>query len=187
MEGRLYDEFNADSKPPARAVAIDLNQQKTPTRRFAYALMDRCSIFSRDEVETRANTIGSKSRKLTTNSTLEGAVRPIRSKLVAQKDKGSYQDLLDFTCAFFEEWGRHFPAFQPNTTAEERHRLREQSFALSNVMMFPLFQLVYDLWSGYHESKKEWKGDKAWKDTVASSPAMSTPPTRRARPRRSMP
>ena len=42
MEGRLYDEFNADSKPPSRAVAIDLNQQKTPTRRFVYALMDRC-------------------------------------------------------------------------------------------------------------------------------------------------
>jgi hypothetical protein len=172
-EGRLYDEFNADAKPPARAVAIDLNQQKTPTRRFIYALMDRCSIFSRDEVETRANTIGSKSKKLTTNSTLEGAVQPIRSELIQlekderEKGDGSYKDLLDFTCSFFEEWGRHFPAFQPGASADERHQLRDRSFALSNVMMHPLFQLVYDLWSDYHNRKAEWKSDDAWKKAIA--------------------
>jgi hypothetical protein len=167
-EGWLCDEFNADSKPPARAVAIDLNQQKTPTRRFVYALMDRCSIFGRDQVERRANTIGSKSRKLTTNSTLESAVRPIRHELVElEKDEGSYRDLLDFTCAFFEEWGRHYPAFQPNATGDERHSLRDRSFALSNVLMHPMFRLVYDLWSGYHDRKAEWKGDEGWKQVIA--------------------
>ncbi|MBV9108759.1 MAG: hypothetical protein JO306_05100, partial [Gemmatimonadetes bacterium] len=64
QEGWLYDEFNADAKPPSTAVELDLNQSKTPARRFTYRLMARSPIFNREEVETRRNTIGSKSRKL---------------------------------------------------------------------------------------------------------------------------
>ena len=49
--------------------------------------MGTSRIFSRDGVETRGNTIGSKSRKLTTNSTLEGSVRPMQKQLAAlEKD-----------------------------------------------------------------------------------------------------
>lgn len=47
-EGYLYDEFNADSKKPSTAVALDLNPDKTPARRFMKHLIDsRESLFVR--------------------------------------------------------------------------------------------------------------------------------------------
>jgi hypothetical protein len=167
-EGFLYDEFNADSKPPATAVAISLNPTKTPSRRFVTTLLNHCPIFSPEEVETRGNVIGSKSRKLTTNSTLEGAVRPMRDRLVElEKDKGGYNDLVDFSCAFFNEYAKLFPAFQPGASGEERRDLREHSFAGSNIMFHPLFRLIFELWDEYHSDHREWKNDNKWKDAVA--------------------
>ena len=62
MEGRLYDEFDANSKPPARAVAIDLNQQKTPTRRFAYALHGSVFDLSAETRSRRGRTRLARSR-----------------------------------------------------------------------------------------------------------------------------
>ena len=166
-EGYLYDEFNADAKPPHRAVAIDLNPQKTPARRFVYGLIDGCKIFSRKEVETRGNTIGSKSRKLTTNSTLEGAVRPFEKRLAEFEGTPAYDDLLDFTCAYYEEWAKIYKEFLPNAGKDARHDLRKKSFALSNIMFHPMFRLIFGLWDEYHDNGKDWHGDKKWKDVVA--------------------
>jgi hypothetical protein len=169
QEGWLYDEFNADAKPPAGAVAIDLNHQKTPSRRFVYRLMERSPIFARTEVETRANTIGSKSRKLTTNSTMESAVRP-RSRDLARLERdgtGAYDDLLSFTAAFFAEWANHFPAYRPEAGGDERRAMRDDSFALSNIMFFPLFKLIFELWDKYHADGTDWTKENEWRDAIA--------------------
>jgi hypothetical protein len=167
-EGYLYDEFNADLKPPSTAVALDLNPEKTPSRRFLGALMKRSKIFARDEIETRRNTIGSKSRKLTTNATIEGAVRPITAELVRlEKNRSIYDNLISFFAAFFEEFASHYEAWRPNATSEQRHKLRKESFALSNIMMHPLMRLAFDLWKDYHERGVDWSRDDTWKDAIA--------------------
>jgi hypothetical protein len=174
-EGLLYDEFNADLKPPSTAVALDLNPEKTPSRRFMAALMKRSKIFSRDEVETRRNTIGNKSRKLTTNATIEGALRPMTADLA--KLEGSpttYEDLLSFVAAFFEEFARNYKAWQPNATAEERHSFRAGSFALSNIMMHPLMRLAFDLWNDYQDRGVDWQRDNAWRDVVTRISGRTT-------------
>jgi DNA-sulfur modification-associated len=175
QEGWLYDEFNADAKPPAGAVAIDLNQQKTPSRRFVYRLMERSPIFDRTQVETRANTIGSRSRKLTTNATMESAVRPYSKRLVKleQDGTGAYDDLINFFAAFFSEWANHFPAFGPDASGDQRQAFRGESFALSNIMFFPLFRLVFELWEKYH-GKVEWTTQDEWRDAIARLAAKVT-------------
>jgi hypothetical protein len=168
QEGYLYDEFNSDAKPPARAVAIDLNPHKTPARRFIYGLIDRCAIFSRNEVETRGNTIGSKSRKLTTNSTLEGAVRGFEKKLATLEGTPKHEDLMDFTCAFYQEWAKIYREFLPSATGDARHDLRERSFALSNIMFHPMFRLIIEMWEDYEKRGIDWRSDNDWKDVVAA-------------------
>lgn len=166
-EGYLYDEFNADSKPPQRAVSIDLNPHKTPSRRFVYGLIERCRIFSRAEVETRGNTIGMKSRKLTTNSTLEGAVKGFEKRVQRLENTPKYDDLLDFTCAFFQEWAKVYKEFQPGASAEDRNKLRDSSFAISNIIFHPLFRLIIEMWEDYEKRNVDWRADHHWKDVVA--------------------
>jgi DNA-sulfur modification-associated len=167
-EGWLYDEFNADAKKPSTAVELDLNQRKTPARRFTYRLMAKSPIFSREEVETRRNTIGSKSRKLVTNATIEAAVRNMKRDLVTwEKDDVTYTDLLDFTAAFFEEYARGYPAWQPQASGDSRHQLRKESFALSNIIMFPLMRLVFEMWKDYNAKGVNWRKDKMWKEAIA--------------------
>jgi hypothetical protein len=168
MEGYLYDEFNADAKPPATAVALDLNPQKTPSRRFVYNLMDRSEILARDEIECRRNTIGSKSRKLTTNSTLEASMRPFQRQLAQlEKNSETYDDLLEFFCDFFEEWSRHFEAWRPAASAEARWKFRDTSFALSNIILHPLCRLTMRLWQEYNDDSKDWTKENGWKDVIA--------------------
>jgi hypothetical protein len=166
-EGYLYDEFNSDQKPPAGAVAIDLNPTKTPSRRFVYDLMSVSPIFSREQIETRRNTIGSKSRKLTTVSTLEAAVRPMTKQLAQlEGDHEARADLLDFTAAFFEQYASHHPAWKTLATAEQRQQLRDASFALSNIMFHPLFRVVFRLWEDLHKREVDWTEDTGWHDVV---------------------
>jgi hypothetical protein len=163
-EGRLYDEFNTEGKKPSTATAIDMNPESTPSRRFLKALTENCKIFSREELETRRNTIGSKSRKLTTNSTIESALKSRQKFLVeVEKSKESYDDLVNFTSSFFIEWAYHFSAFQPEATADERWTLRNESFALSNIIFFPLIELAFDLWNVYHKNSIDWSGNEEWK------------------------
>jgi DNA-sulfur modification-associated len=169
QEGFLYDEFNAEAKPPPTSVAISLNPTKTPSRRFVATLMANSALFSPHEIETRGNTIGSKSRKLTTIATLEAAARAMCKQAELNELEGTegYEDLVDFVGAFFEEWAKQFPEFLPGTSAAERHALRENSFALSNVMFHPLFRLAYDLWRPYFENEEDWRKDPAWRDALA--------------------
>jgi len=176
QEGWLYDEFNADAKAPAGAIAIDLNHQKTPSRRFVYRLMEISPIFDRTQVETRANTIGSKSRKLTTNATMESAVRPYSKRLarLERESPGTYEDLISFVAAFFAEWANHFPAFQPEASGDQRQEFRAESFALSNIMFFPLFKLVIELWEKYHDQGLEWTKQDEWRDAIAHLAAKVT-------------
>jgi hypothetical protein len=167
-EGHLYDEFNDDAKKPSTAVALDLNPEKTPARRFMKHLMDASRIFAREEVETRRNTIGTKSRKLVTNATIEAAVRPMEKELLRlEKNKSVYADLVDFVCAFFEEFSSQYPAWQPSASAEDRHSLRSNSFALSNIMMHPLMRLAFELWRECQVSKRDWKKDSRWREAVS--------------------
>jgi hypothetical protein len=169
-EGFLYDEFNSDLKAPSTAVALALNPMKTPSRRFMTRLMETSALFSPTEIETRGNTIGSKSRKLTTNATIEAGLRNMckPSELaVLEKDKQAWDDLVEFMGAFFEEWAHHFPAFLPNKSAEERNNLRNESYALSNLMFHPLFKLAYDLWKDYNENDEDWRLEDGWKNALA--------------------
>ncbi|KOX20257.1 hypothetical protein ADK67_30935 [Saccharothrix sp. NRRL B-16348] len=167
-EGRLYDEFNSDGKAPSNAVAMDLNPDKTPSRRFVSRLMDKSDVLSRSEVETRRNTIGNVSRKLITTPTMEAAMRPLNDKLAKLENAkdGRYNDLVDFYSEFFKEWSHYFKPWQPKTKAEDRHKLREKSFALSNIMIHPLFRLAYDLWADYDSRKVDWHADNLWKQAV---------------------
>lgn len=165
-EGYLYDEFNSDLKPPSNAVAIDLNPEKTPSRRFVSNLMRSCTLFGRDQIETRSNTIGSKSRKLTTNATLEAAVRPMTKRLAELEGKPAGDDLVKFVSAFFEELAKLFPAYLPEATARDRQDLREKTFAVSNVMFFPLFHIAFDLWEDFHAAGKDWNSQASWKTAL---------------------
>jgi hypothetical protein len=171
QEGQLYDEFNSESKPPSSATAIDQFQKKTPARRFMVQLMENTAIFAREEIETRYNTIASKSRKLTTNATMvaaiKGMTRTARELTLLEQDEARYKDLVAFFDAFFQEWAQYFPEFEPGTESGPRQDLRKTSFALSNVMMHPLFKLVYDVWHGFDESNEDWRQQTSWKDAVA--------------------
>ncbi|MDY7232991.1 hypothetical protein [Hyalangium rubrum] len=168
-EGKLYDEFNSDAKKPSNAVGIDLNPEKNPSRRFVYRMMEKSKIFAREEIECRSTTIGSLSRKLTTNATLEGAVRSETEWLARlEADETRHEDLIDFTCAFFEAWSDYFPEFKPGATAEDRNKLRKTSFALSNILFHPLLKLVFRLWSDPHLAGfRTWEKNNKWRSVVA--------------------
>lgn len=169
-EGYLYDEFNSDAKPPAGAKAIALAPRRTPERRFISDLMELSKIFDPSEIETERNSIGSKSRKLTTIKTLVEAAKQ-QDKLLIRLEKDGEQnrftDLVEFVAAFFEEWASHFPAFLPGSSAEVRHSFRSESYALSNIMFHPLMQLAFDLWREHDEAGTSWSTDESWKDAVA--------------------
>ena len=171
QEGEIYDEFNSESKKPSNATAIAQYESKTPARRFMIELMENTEVFARDEIETRFNTIAGKSRKLTTNATMvtaiKGMVRSLRDLAVLENDTERWDDLIEFFDKFFQEWAAHFPEFEPGTDYRKRQDLRARSFALSNILMHPLFKLVYDLWSGYDRNEEDWRLDDSWKDAVA--------------------
>ncbi len=172
QEGWLYDQFNNDARPPERAVGIQLNRTKTPSRRFLDALMKNSSIFAETEVETRSNSIGSESRKLTTISTIAAAAeqdgfKKLLIMLEEDKNQSTYLDLVQFFGEFFAEYAKVFPAFLPGSTVDERKRLREESFALSNIMFHPLFRIAKDLWLTYRSKKVDWRQQTEWKRAIA--------------------
>ncbi len=170
-EGFLYDEFNADSKPPSTAVAIALNPRKTPSRRFVDDLMKHAVLLGPDQIETRGNTISVKSRKLTTISTLEASARNmVKSQQLAELERerpDAYKDLVEFVAAFFGEWAHHFPAFLPGKTHQERWAFREESYAIANLMFHPLMKLAFDLWQDMDANDEEWRHEHEWKDAIA--------------------
>jgi hypothetical protein len=172
-EGWLYDEFNSDSKPPSRAIALDLNKAKTPSRRFMWALVAASPIFSDSEIETRSNTIAAQSRKLTTTSTLETAIKPfVKELLELEQEKAAgkskaYDDVIAFFGEFYAEWATHFPGFLPGATFDQRKVLREETFAASNIMFFPMFRLAFDTWLDHRQKKVDWRKSTGWKTGLA--------------------
>lgn len=166
LEGHLFDEFNTELRRVSTAVAIGLNPEKTPSRRFVGDLMLSSSIFAPTEIETRSNTIGSKSRKLTTNATLDAAVRPMTRRLAELEGKPAYDDLVKFVGAYFEEFAKLFPAYLPDADSKERGDLRDKTLAVSNVMFFPMFKLAFDLWEDMHTAGKDWNKATEWKTAL---------------------
>ncbi len=172
-EGFLYDQFNNDAKPPERAVGIQLNREKTPSRRFLDTLMKNSPIFAETEVETRSNSIGSESRKLTTISTIAAAAEQdgFKKLLISLEDdsnrRTAYMDLVHFFSEFFAEYAKVFPAFMPGSSVDERKRFRDESFALSNIMFHPLFRIAKDLWLTYRSKKVNWRDQAEWKRAIA--------------------
>lgn len=167
-EGKLFDEYNVAGKRPTAGAAIDMHPTKTASRRFVTTLMKRCKIFDRDEVEIRRSTIAKASRKITTLATLDSAIKPFQKELLKiQQNKEQYDDLLDFFSHFFTEWATHYTEFQPTASGKARQDLRESSFAMSNIMFFPMFRLAFELWSKYTKSATDWKSETEWKDGLA--------------------
>jgi hypothetical protein len=177
-EGWLYDQLNFDQKPPQRAVGIALNPSKTPSRRFVEALMHNSAIFDATEIETRSNNIGRDSRKLTTNSTLVGAVDDLKKLLIQLEDEnpetGAYDDLVRFVAAFFTEYGKHFTALNPGASADARNTLRKESFAISNVMFHALIKLAVEFWQAYRRKKASWEKASEWRDAIAKMAGKDT-------------
>ena len=173
-EGWLFDEFNADAKKPSPAIELDMNWEKNPERRFVKKLMDECPIFARDQLEIRSTTIAEQSRKLTTTSTLVGAIKPYQKKLseLEKNDSAAHQDLVDFFKAFYTEWANHFPVFQPNATG--RPEFRKSSMATQNIMYFPMFKMIIEMWDQYRAEKTNWKQDETWKKAIAKMAADTT-------------
>ncbi len=171
-EGFLYDQFNFDARSPQKAVGNALNPLKTPARRFVIdGLMRISPIFDESEIEMHANNIGTDSRKLWTNNTLVGAADNFKRLLVqleAENGKtGAHKDLQKFFAAFFQEYAAHFPAVQPGATRELRIKTRNESFAISNIMIHPLFRIAKDLWLTYRANKTDWNTQTEWKDAIA--------------------
>ncbi len=168
-EGRLFDEYNVEGKKPSSGAAIDMYTDKTASRRFVDALMKKCPIFDRTEIEMRAGTISKASRKITTLATLDSAIKPFGNTLLGfeKKNKDVYNDLVDFFNYFYSEWSVHYPAFQPTASGKARQELRKTSFAMANIMFFPMFRLAFELWEKYTKNGTDWRSEKEWKDALA--------------------
>jgi hypothetical protein len=168
LEGQLFDEYNVEGKKPSTSASIDMYTTKTSSRRFVAALMAKCPIFGSSEVETRSNTIGKLSRKLTTIATLDVAIKPFSKRLKElEANKHQYADLVEFFCTFYSEWASHFPAFLPTASGNTRTHLRKTSFALSNIMFFPMFRLAFQLWDRYTANNDDWRAETDWRDGLA--------------------
>jgi hypothetical protein len=171
-EGELYDQLNFDAQRPQTAVGVTLNPTKTPARRFVLdGLMRISKIFDESEIEMRANNIGSDSAKLWTNNTLVSAAdsfKKLLADLEAENGKtGAHKDLQKFFASFFQEYANHFPAVQPGASQELRKTTRAQTFAISNIIVYPLFWIARDFWLAYRKNKQDWAKATEWKDGIA--------------------
>jgi len=183
QEGHLFDEYNDEGKRASNAVSIDLYKDKTPSRRFITSLMQLSPIFASSEIETRSNTIGTGSRKLTTNATLDSAVKPFTRLLIdlETKDQRAYDDLVRFMGAFFEEWAVFYPEYLPTASADDRHKLRKRSFALSNIIFFPLIRMGFHFWEQYHASERDWRRTREWKEALKKLAGTTEVPGKRGK------
>ena len=89
-----------------------------------------------------------------------------------ERDRGAgkskqYDDLISFFYAFYSEWGSHYSAFMPKATLADRQKLREETFASSNIMFFPMFRLAFEIWEKYQQEKIDWRKSSEWKTGLA--------------------
>jgi len=59
------------------------------------------------------------------------------------------------------------PINRTGASGEERQSLRKTSFALTNIIFFPIFRLIMDLWEKYRADKVDWHTDTEWRDCIA--------------------
>jgi hypothetical protein len=100
---------------------------------------------------------------------MESAVRPFTKQLI-DLEKGPrpiYDNLINFFCAFYNEWSNHYKEFKPKASVTARHDLRDVSLALSNIMFYPMFRLAFELWHKYHLANVDWTKEAEWKDALA--------------------
>ena len=167
-EGRLFDEYNVEGKKPTAGAAIDMNPTRTSSRKFVTALMEKCAIFDRYQIEIRKSTISKTSHKIATLATLDNAIKPFQQELLKiQQQKKLNEDLIGFFTAFYAEWASHYTELQPDALTEDRIALRDSTFVLSNIMFFPMFRLAFELWQKYTKQGVNWKSSKEWKDGLA--------------------
>lgn len=79
------------------------------------------------------------------------------------KYKEKYNDLVEFMSAFWEEWATLYEEFQPGAIGSARNALRDRSYALSNIIFFPMFRLAMELWEKYDKKDKNWRNETEWK------------------------
>jgi hypothetical protein len=178
QEGDMFDEFNDEQKKAGTARSIAMSPNKTPPRRIVHKLMLNSEILSEDEIQISSNSISSKSRKLTTNATLVAAFKPFSKRLLELEDSSNkihYDDLINFYVDYFDEWSEHFPMMKPEKpTAGERNKFRQKSFAISNIIFFPLIHIAYDIWEALRKQGIDWKTDKTWRDSLAKLAGKTT-------------
>lgn len=169
QEGALFVELNNFGVRASVAASYDINPSQSYASAFMADLLSSTKVFSRDEVETRQTNISKASRKLTTNSTIVGAVKPFSTQIgKLMRSPGPYSDLIEFVDAFFLEWGQHNTAFLPNASYKERLAARLTSFCTQNIILFPMFQFALEYWfEGHENGTLDWKNKKDWKQALA--------------------
>jgi hypothetical protein len=55
----------------------------------------------------------------------------------------------------------------PKATRETRQKARSETFAVSNIMFHPLFELAKNFWLSYDAQKKDWTKATEWKTAIA--------------------
>lgn len=143
-----YDFTNLDEAMAARVLAdmtgpvVQVVSGEDPIYvRFVKELMKGAFLAPR-QVEMHRTTIGAASRKLVTYQTLLKAAQRVETELT--------EDNLVPAANYFNvglvAWSGPFPAWRPQATATQRWALRSISLALSNVIMYPLFEVFMRLY-----------------------------------------
>ncbi len=169
-EGKFFDELNMEAKKVSTAAAIRNNPESSPATKFATALKDRSTVLSEEQIEMNYNTVSKTSDKLISIAAMVAAAAPFAKELqeTQRKSPKGYNDLIDFFCAYYEEWSIHYPVFAPEASLEERQLARDTSYATTNIMVYPMFKLAFEMWDHYHKRGLDWREENGWKDALES-------------------
>ena len=174
MEAQMFCEFNEDQKKVAKAKGIFLKPDKTSARRFfCFGVMrkdsDEDHIFSKNQVEEHVTNVPVKSKKLTTTSTMVGALEQFIPKLNdLEKDKKDLNNAVEFFKEFFTEWARLHDGMPVGSTTQQRQVFRARSYASANIMYHPLVRIWFDFLDEYKEKSIDWRSQKSdWRKKLA--------------------
>lgn len=168
-EGKIFYQANNLSKTAGPSGGLDLNRDQTPETRFVAALMANTDILAESEIERRFTKIGEKSRKVTTISTLAEAAKVMNRRLqqLERYDQAKYDELVAFIGEFFREYAQHYPAWLPNASTADRQTMRQNSYAMTNVMVHALFRLAFTLFEKMDSTSVDWRQDQSWRSGLA--------------------
>lgn len=163
-EGKLFYQWNQGNTKANASRAANVNRDADPRTRFVFSLLQKSNVLTEHEIELNSTSLGGNSSKLVPVSTLISACDKHMEELANyEKEIGIYKNLIQFFVAFLDELSVQYPALKPNASVESRKMLREQNFILSNVMFHPLFKIAFEFFGKYHENRKKWQTDDAWK------------------------